>query len=124
MSAPVTNPKLQFHQPDETCSRENTTSPTAVLLLPEDIASSDEMISLIQFALRRTAHADREAFILNAIEGFSVQEIAAITDRKSDDVISSIASAREHLRRSMPISNGFKEKLCTDQGLNPTRENS
>jgi len=38
------------------------------------------------------------------VEGFSVEEIAVITDRKSEEVHTSIASAREHLRRSAPLT--------------------
>jgi hypothetical protein len=42
---------------------------------PEDIAYSDEMLSLVQFALEGLDSIDREAFILHGIEGFSVEEI-------------------------------------------------
>jgi DNA-directed RNA polymerase specialized sigma24 family protein len=103
-------PELQFHQPDETLTAENIIADRRTST-PEDIASSDEMISLIQFALVHAGHADREAFILHALEGFSVEEIAAITDRKPEDVLASIASARQHLHHSMSASNGIKEKL-------------
>ena len=54
---------------------------------------------------------DREAFILYAVEGFTVDEIAAITDHKPEQVRASVASAREHLRKSLPIPNEFKSKL-------------
>ncbi len=83
---------------------------------PEDIASSDEMVSLVQFALEGLDSTDREAFILHGIEGFAVEEICAITDRKVDDVAASIARAREHLRRSPPIANRFKEKMFHASG--------
>jgi len=69
------------------------------------------MINLVELALLGTRREDREAFILNAIEGFTTQEIAAITDRKPDQVNASIAAAREHLRNSLPVSNEFKQKL-------------
>ncbi len=103
-------PELQFHQPDETLTCENVIADRRSAT-PEDIADSDEMIALVQFALDGTSRPDREAFILHAVEGFSVDEIAVITDRKSDQVQSSIAQAREHVRRSAPIVNRFKHKL-------------
>ncbi len=78
---------------------------------PEDIASSDEMITLVQFALDGASRADRESFILHAIEGFSVEEIAAITDRKPEEVRASIESAREHLRRSALLASRFRERV-------------
>jgi DNA-directed RNA polymerase specialized sigma24 family protein/ribosome-associated translation inhibitor RaiA len=106
-------PTLQFHQPDEALTAENIIADRRTAS-PEDIASNDEMITLVQFALGKTSNVDREAFILHAIEGFSVEEIAAITDRKSHAVRSSIASARDHLRRSPPIADRFKEKLLQE----------
>ena len=103
-------PELQFHQPDEMLTGESVIADRRVST-PEDIAYSDEMVTLVQFALEGASQKDREAFILHAIEGFSQEEIAAITDRKTEDVRSSIAAAREHLRRSPPIANRFKDKL-------------
>lgn len=102
--------ELQFHQPDETLTGENVIADRRAAT-PEDIASSDEMITLVQFALEGASRGDREAFVLHAVEGFSEQEIAAITERNPDEVRSSIAKAREHLRHSAPIANRFKEKL-------------
>jgi RNA polymerase sigma factor (sigma-70 family) len=106
-------PELQFHQPDETLTGENVIADRRAAT-PEDIASSDEMVALVQFALEGARRADREAFILHAIEGFSLDEIGVITDRKPDDVRSSIDSAREHLRRSAPLASRFKPKLVQD----------
>ena len=45
------------------------------------------------------------------IEGFSVDEISAITDRKPEQVHQSIHHAREKLRHSFPINNPFKDRL-------------
>jgi DNA-directed RNA polymerase specialized sigma24 family protein/ribosome-associated translation inhibitor RaiA len=95
--------ELQFHQPDETLTGEDVIADRRIAT-PEDIASSDEMITLVQLALDGAQRPDRESFILHAVEGFSVEEIAAITDRKADDVRTSIATAREHLRHSAPLA--------------------
>ena len=102
-------PELQFHQPDETLTRENVIADRRAAT-PEDIASSDEMVTLVQFALEGAGRADREAFILHAIEGFSLDEISVITDRKSDQVRSSIESAREHLRHLVPLASRFSQR--------------
>jgi RNA polymerase sigma factor (sigma-70 family) len=102
-------PELQFHQPDETLTGESVIADRRTAT-PEDIASSDEMLTLVQYALNGASRADRESFILHAVEGFSVEEIAVITDRKSAEVHSSIAKAREHLRRTAPISRRLKDK--------------
>ncbi len=106
---------LQFHQPDESMTRESVVADTRVAT-PEDLAYSDEMITLLHFALESASAADREPFILYALEGFSVDEICAIIDRSPESVLSSIAAGREHLRRSPPIMNRFKERLLQQTG--------
>lgn len=102
-------PELQFHQPDETLIGENVIADRRTAT-PEDIASSDELMTLVQFALNGASRADRESFILHAVEGFSVEEIVAITDRKYEEVQASIMSAREHLRRKGPLVHRLSEK--------------
>ena len=110
-------PELQFHQPDETLTRESVIADRRTAT-PEDIASSDEIDRLMQFALAAAKPRDREVFILHTIEGFTVAEIAAITDRKPEAIGASIVAAREHLRRSPAIADRFKntgwQKTGTD----------
>jgi RNA polymerase sigma factor (sigma-70 family) len=102
--------ELQFHQPDEDLTEENLI-PDLATHTPEDIAYNDEMIAMVQLALGATRHQDREAFILHAIEGFSVDEIADITDRGAEEVQRSLATARDKLRKSPPIASRFKDGL-------------
>ena len=91
--------ELQFHQPDEAILGENVIADRRVST-PEQIASSDEMLHLVEVALRGTDRSAREAFILQAVEGFTEEEIAVITDRKPDEVRASVKTACEHLRKS------------------------
>lgn len=91
--------ELQFHQPDEAILGATVIADTRVST-PEQIASSDEMLRLVEAALHGTERSAREAFILQAVEGFTDDEIAAITDRKPDDVRASVRVACEHLRKS------------------------
>jgi len=102
--------QLQYHQPDEQLIQGDVIADRGAAT-PEDIAASDEMINLVELALLGAKREDREAFILYAVEGFTIQEIAAITDRKPDEVRASVAAAREHLRTSLPVSNEFKQKF-------------
>lgn len=108
-------PVLQFHQPDETFTGENVIADPR-LATPEQIAYSDEIIELIQTALRGATRTDREAFILYSLEGFSVGEIAAITDRSREEVDNSINAARAHLRFSPPLANPAKKKQLQRAG--------
>ena len=108
-------PELQFHQPDETLTKESVIADRRVAT-PEDIASSDEMDMLVQVALAAAKAHDREVFILHTMEGFSVTEIAAITDRKPESINASIIAARQHLRRSPQIVNRFKSRILQNTG--------
>jgi RNA polymerase sigma factor (sigma-70 family) len=105
-------PELQFHQPDETLTGESVIADRRAST-PEDIASSDEMVTLVQFALEGSSRGDREAFILHAIEGFSLDEIGIITDRRPEEVRVSIESARAQLRHLAPLANRFKTKRAS-----------
>jgi RNA polymerase sigma factor (sigma-70 family) len=87
---------------------------------PEEIADSDEMVALVERALRSAKPTDREAFLLHVIEEFSAAEIAAITDRKPEQVQRSIAASREYLRQ-LPV---LLERFRAVRGKAPTRVRS
>jgi RNA polymerase sigma factor (sigma-70 family) len=103
-------PQLQFHQPDETMLQQEAI-PDRGIATPEEVAASDEMITLVEAALLGARREDREAFLLYAVEGFTPEEIAAISDRSVDQVRTSVTAAREHLRKALPVPDVFKDKL-------------
>jgi len=107
--------ELEFHQPDEFISEGDLIADRGTST-PEDIAYVDELISLVEYALGPASRGDREVFILHALEGFSVVEIAAITDRKPEEIRSSIGAARAKLRRSAPIWKRLKDKQLLRTG--------
>lgn len=107
--------RLQFYQPDEASTNESSIADERIST-PEQIAYSDEMITLVQFALRKASRQDREAFILYAIEGFSLREIATIVDRTPEEVRQSVHNARQALRHSLPVENPLKDKLLQHTG--------
>lgn len=101
---------LQFHHPDEMLTNENVIADGGTAT-PEDIAASDEVMGMIEAVLRNAHHQDREAFILFTMEGFTVQEISVITERKPEEVRTSIAKAREQLRKALPVAEQLRNKL-------------
>lgn len=108
-------PELQFHQPDESFTKETVIADRR-LATPEDIASSDEMLRLVQYALRGVNRRDREAFVLHALEGFSLEEVGGITGRSSEQVQNSISAAREHLRKSAMFSERERARAIPQTG--------
>jgi RNA polymerase sigma factor (sigma-70 family) len=104
-------PGLQFHQPDEGWTRESAIADRRIST-PEQAAYSDEMIALVQAALRGVDRTDREAFLLYGIEGFSLTEIAAITGRHPEAVRDSVQRARDCVRNAPSIASEFPQALA------------
>jgi DNA-directed RNA polymerase specialized sigma24 family protein/ribosome-associated translation inhibitor RaiA len=104
-------PELQFHQPDESITGE-TVIPDSRVSTPEQILASDEMLRLIASALRDLGPGPREAFILNAIEGFSVDEITAITGDPAERVLDYVSVACDHLRKAPGLAREFRGRLA------------
>ncbi len=103
-------PQLQFHQPDEAIIAQDKI-PDRGTATPEEILYSEEMINLVEAALAGAKGQDREAFLLYAVEGFTAEEISAISDRPAEQVRASVLAAREHLRKALPVADEFKDKL-------------
>jgi RNA polymerase sigma factor (sigma-70 family) len=104
-------PGLQFHQPDEGWTRESSI-PDRRVSTPEQATYSDEVIALVQAALRGVDRTDREAFLLYGIEGFSLPEIAAITGRHPEAVRESVQRARDCVRGAPSIASEFPQALA------------
>ncbi len=102
--------QLQFHQPDEMLHEEDVIADRRVWT-PEDIASSDEILALVEATLVGAAPPDREAFVLFAVEGFSVEEIAAATDRRPEQVRASVSRARDRLKKKLPVPPTLRQRL-------------
>lgn len=108
-------PLLQFHQPDESMTTESAI-PDRGSATPEELAYTDEVVAIVQLALQNAAPEDREAFVLHALEGFTFDEIAIITDHKREEVERSVERARSALRRALPANNAFEKKLLQPTG--------
>jgi DNA-directed RNA polymerase specialized sigma24 family protein len=104
-------PELQFHQPDESITGA-TVIPDARIATPEQILASDELLRLIASALRDLGSGPREAFILHAVEGFSVDEIMAITGLPAERVLAFVSAARDHLRKTPGLARQFPGRLA------------
>jgi DNA-directed RNA polymerase specialized sigma24 family protein/ribosome-associated translation inhibitor RaiA len=104
-------PELQFHQPDESMTGE-TIIPDSRVATPEQILASDELLRLIASALRDVGSGPREAFILHAVEGFTVDEIVAITGHPAERVLTFVSAARDHLRKAPGLAKQFQGRFA------------
>jgi RNA polymerase sigma factor (sigma-70 family) len=103
--------RLQFHQPDDRLLEEDIIA-DGHAESPELVAARGELIKLVQAALRDAKRSDREVFILHAVEGFTQEEIAAITNHTLEEVRASVHKARQHLQRALPIKALFKDRVA------------
>lgn len=103
-------PWMQYHQPDEMLTNENTIADYRTAS-PEDVAATDEIVGMVETALRHAKAEDREAFILFTMEGFTTREISVIAGRKPEEVRASIAAARDLLRKNFPTDSRIKDRL-------------
>lgn len=101
---------LQYHQPDDTLRRENVIRNENVRT-PEEIVAGEEMVSQLDFVLHEISPRDREVFVLYALEGFTVGEIARISDLSPDRIRTSIQKARERIQRDLPHQNELRQKI-------------
>lgn len=102
--------QLQFHQPDESMTNRDLIADPRTSS-PEASAYSDEMITLVEATLLKAKREDREAFLLFTVEGFTPDEIAVISDRPVEDIRKSVMTARDYLRKALPMPDEFKDKL-------------
>lgn len=102
--------ELQYHQPDESVSNRDLIADSRTAS-PEASVYTEEMVTMVEAALLKAQPQDREAFLLYVVEGFTPDEIAVISDRSIDQVRKSVVSAREYLRKALPMPDEFKDKL-------------
>lgn len=100
---------LQYHQPDDSLQEEAVIRDENVRT-PEEIVASEEMVAQLDFVLHEVKAEDREAFVLYALEGFTVEEIVRITDRPPDWIRKSIQNARERIQ-TLPAQNELRRTL-------------
>jgi RNA polymerase sigma factor (sigma-70 family) len=106
----MVEPVAQFSEPQAGLYVENAIADSTAQT-PEDIAARNELIGLVERSLRDAGRDRREAFILYTVEGFTVEEIADISNRSAEQVRAAIRDAREHLQNALPLRDPLKDKL-------------
>ena len=103
---------LQFHQPDDQLFTEDFI-PDQSRSNAEEVEYSRESIEQVGGALACLDAKDRDVFVLYALEGFSVSEIARIAERTEEDVRKSLDSARKSLEKRLSPDNAYRHILKT-----------
>ena len=101
---------LQFHQSDDATPEECVIADAGVST-PEEIFANDELAARLDQVFKSVRFADREAFVLYVLEGFTVDEIARIAGRPPEGIRRSIHQAREAVRRELHTAGEFRQTL-------------
>ena len=101
---------LQFHQPDDRSTRGDELADSSIGN-PESSAMNDEFVGQLYSALQGVDADARQAFVLFTIEGFTVEEIAQITDHLLEKVRGDVSRARDFIAERLPGNNGLKAKI-------------
>ena len=101
---------LQFHQPDDSLPEESVIADPS-LQTPEEIFASEEMVAQLDLVLHPVRPEDREAFVLYSLEGFTVDEIARISDQSPESIRERIHHARKKIQQELPAPSDLKRSL-------------
>ena len=101
---------LQYHQPDDSLPEESVIRDESART-PEEILASEEMVNQLDRVLHEAGPQSRETFVLFTLEGFTVEEIARITDLAPDRIRKSIQHARKQIQQKLPAHNELRQKL-------------
>ncbi|HXB19879.1 MAG TPA: sigma-70 family RNA polymerase sigma factor [Candidatus Solibacter sp.] len=101
---------LQYHQPDDSLPEESVIADPS-LQTPEEIFANEEMVAQLDLVLHKVRPQDREAFVLYSVEGFTVNEIARISDQPPEHIRERIHHARKRIQQELPPHNEFKRSL-------------
>jgi len=101
---------LQYHQTDDALPEESVIADLSAKS-PEDIFANEELVARLDQVLRGVTIADREAFVLYVLEGFTVEEIARIAGHPPEQVRKSIHHVREVVRRKLHTADEFRRSL-------------
>jgi RNA polymerase sigma factor (sigma-70 family) len=102
---------LQFHQYEDRGNTRGDELADGNARNPESGAMNDEFVAQLYLALQGVEADARQAFILFAIEGFTLEEIAQITDRDPKACKALIDKARDFVADRLPSSNGLKKTI-------------
>lgn len=86
----------EYYQPDEALRVEDVLRDASVAD-PEQILARDEAIQHLNHEIARLPDEIRESFVLFAMEGFNSDEVAMITGKNREQVLSDVEEARTRL---------------------------
>jgi DNA-directed RNA polymerase specialized sigma24 family protein/ribosome-associated translation inhibitor RaiA len=103
--------RFEFFEPEDEEVRVQDLTPDQGVATPEDIAYTDEVLTLLEGALQRLPAQQREDLVLFALEGFSLDELALISQRPRDEVRRAITQAQSALESENAVPRELRRML-------------
>ncbi len=91
--------------------RQSDLIPDPSVASPEDVAYTDEDMTLLEAALLRLPPQQREDLVLFTFEGFSLRELALLSEREASEVEASLKRARQLLEASQEIPGDLRKMV-------------
>lgn len=88
--------RQEFFQPDAEVQLQDII-PDRGMATPEEIAYSNEMLTLLEVALEHLTPQQREDLVLFALEGFTVAELSLLSQRPPEAIRGTLSEARRQL---------------------------
>jgi RNA polymerase sigma factor (sigma-70 family) len=92
--------ELNFYQPDESLQVEDLLT-DGKSWNPEELLKRDEIAAQVQQEIANLPDAIRESFVLFALEGFTSDEVAMLTEKTPEKIVQEVETAREILRKQL-----------------------
>lgn len=102
--------RYEFFQPDEEMQLQDIT-PDRAMATPEEIAYSNEMLTLLEAALGRLSPQHREDLVLFALEGFTVRELAILSQRPAAEIYRDLLEAQRKLGEQKDLPEELRHLL-------------
>jgi len=84
-----------------TAALDDVAEPAAAAPGPEDVAAARETLALVEALLGELRPKRRAAFVLHVLEGYSMEEVAAILSASTSAVKVRVHDARRHIERRL-----------------------
>lgn len=83
---------------------------------PEDVAYTDEDLSLLEAAMLRLPPQQREDLVLFTFEGFTLRELALLSEREAAEVEASLQQAQQLLEASRELPGELRKMVVERTG--------
>lgn len=99
-----------------TASLDDVAEPVSAAPGPERVTAARETLALVESLLAELRPKRRAAFVLHVLEGYSMEEVAAILSASTSAIKVRVHDARRHIEKRLRQNPGMAETLSHGRG--------